>query len=58
MDFEIVSEIAAIETIAIGKGVRDRNRLRKLYGGSRWRKRKGIARVRLPSGTIRLAEVH
>jgi hypothetical protein len=29
MDFEIVSEIAEIETIATGKGVRDRNRLRK-----------------------------
>ena len=58
MDFEIVSEITAIETIATGKGVRDRSRLRKLYGGSRWRKRKGVAHVRLASGTIRLAEVH
>jgi hypothetical protein len=43
MDSEIVSEIAEIETIATGKGVRDRNRLRKFYGGIRWRKRKGIA---------------
>jgi len=43
MDFEIVSEIAEIETIATGKGVRDRNRLRKFYGGIRWRKRKGVA---------------
>lgn len=40
MDFEIVSEITAVETIASGKGVRDRNRLRKLYGGIRWRKLK------------------
>ena len=47
MDFEIVSEIAEIETIATGKGVRDRNRLRKFYGGTRWRKRKGVAQVRL-----------
>ena len=43
MDFEIVSEIAEVETIATGKGVRDRNRLRKFYGGSRWRKLKGVA---------------
>jgi hypothetical protein len=31
-------------------------RLRRAYGRGRWRKR--IARVRLPDGTIRLAEVH
>jgi hypothetical protein len=29
-----------------------------LYGGLRWRKLKGIAEVRLPNGTRRLAEVH
>ena len=58
MDFEIVSEIAEIEIIAAGKGVRDRARLSKMYGKGRWRKLKGIASVRLPSGRIRLAEVH
>ncbi len=58
MDFEFVGDIEKIETIASGKGVRDRMRLRKLYGGTRWRKLKGIAQVRLPSGRIRLAEVH
>ena len=58
MDFQILGEIREVQTIATGKGIRDRIRLRKLYGGSRWRKRKGIARVRLPSGRIRLAEVH
>ena len=58
MDFEIVGELSQIETIASGRGVRDRMRLRKLYGGTRWRKLKGIARIRLPSGRIRLAEVH
>jgi hypothetical protein len=40
MDFEIVSEITEIETIAVGTGVRDRARLRKLYGKGRWRKLK------------------
>ena len=58
MDFEIVSQLTEIETIATGKGVRERNRLRKFYGGIRWRKRKGVAQVRLANGTIRLAEVH
>jgi hypothetical protein len=58
MDFEIVSEITAVETIASGKGVRDRNRLRKLYGGIRWRKLKGVAQVHLPNGRIRTAEIH
>ena len=58
MDFEIVGEITDIETIAVGKGVRDRARLRNQHGIGRWRKLKGIASVRLASGRIRLAEVH
>ena len=58
MDFEIVGEIARLETIATGSGVRDRARLRKQYGQGRWRKLKGVARVRLVDGTIRLAEIH
>ena len=32
--------------------------IRKLYGGNRWRKVKGVAQVRLPNGRIRLAEIH
>lgn len=32
--------------------------IRKYYGPGRWRKLKGIARVRLEDGTIRLAEIH
>lgn len=47
IDFEIVSEITKIETIATGPGVRDRARLGKRYGKGRWRKLKGIADVRL-----------
>lgn len=58
MDFEIVSDIASIETIAAGTGVHVRARLRKQYGRGRWRKLKGVASVRLADGTIRLAEVH
>lgn len=58
MDFEIIGEITRVETIAIGTGVRNRARLRKQYGGGRWRKLKGLANVRLPNGRIRLAELH
>lgn len=36
MDFEILSEIVAVQTIAKGRGIRELARLRKLYGkGSR-----------------------
>jgi hypothetical protein len=58
MDFEIVSAITGVEPIAAGTGIRDRARLRKIYGSGRWRKLKGVASVRLPDGTIRLAELH
>jgi len=58
MDFEILSEIRDVEVIAVGTGIRDRIRLRKYYGRGRWRKLKGVARVGLPDGTIRLAEIH
>jgi len=56
--FEIVGEISEVETIAVGGRIRDIMRLRRKFGSGRWRKLKGQARVRLTSGTIRLAEVH
>jgi len=58
MHFEIIGEITHAETIAIGSSIREIARLRKFFGPGRWRKRKGIARVRLPDGAVRLAEVH
>ena len=58
MNFELVSEITQIETIAVGSKIRDVERLRKMYGKGRWRKLKGVAQVRLKSGRIRLAELH
>ena len=58
MDFEIVSQIVDIETIASSRNVRSIVRLQKLYGKGRWRKLKGIARIKLPNGMIRLAELH
>ena len=58
MPFEIVGEIAHVETIAVGSTIRDLARLRRIYGRGRWRKRKGIALVRLRTGRVRKAEVH
>ena len=57
MHFEIIGEIEDIETIAVGGRIRDIMRLRKQYGLGRWRKLKGIARVRLQSGRICKAEL-
>ena len=48
MSFEILGEIANIETFAIGSGIRELARLRKIYGRGRWRKRKGVARFDYP----------
>jgi hypothetical protein len=58
MQFEILSDISHIETFAVGSGIREVARLRKVYGKGRWRKRKGIARVRLADGSNHIAEVH
>jgi hypothetical protein len=58
MYFELVSEITDVVTIASGRGVRDRARLRRRHGPGRWRKRKGVAAVRLSSGRLRRVELH
>ena len=58
MPFEIIGEIQEIETIAAGGNIRDIMRLKKQFGPGRWRKLKGVARVRLQNGRICNAEVH
>jgi len=58
VDFEIIDPIHDIETVAVNTSIRDLDRLKKMYGNGRWRKLKGIARVGLRSGRIRLAELH
>lgn len=58
MHFEILGEISHVETFATGSGIREIVRLRRIYGRGRWRKRKGIARVRLTDGSVHMAEVH
>ncbi|MGB9498123.1 MAG: hypothetical protein ACKVE3_09755 [Dissulfuribacterales bacterium] len=58
MNFDIIDEITDIETIAKGSGIRELNRLRKLYGLGNWKKMKGIAHIRLSTGKVKLAELH
>lgn len=58
MEFEIVGKITEMETIAVGKAIRELTRLRRVYGKGRWSKRKGVASVRLRDGRIRKAELH
>jgi hypothetical protein len=56
--FEILGEITGIETVALGRAIRDLARLRRQYGPGRWRKLKGLAVIRLASGRVRQAELH
>ena len=58
MFFKIIGRISDVETIASGRGIREWKRLRRVYGGHRWRKLKGTASVELADGTICYAEVH
>lgn len=56
--FELIGKIENIETVAIGGKIRDVMRLRKMYGKGRWRKLKGVGRVRLADGSEYDAELH
>lgn len=47
MDFELVSPLREVEIIAAGRGIREFRRLNRLYGRARWRKLKGVGRIRL-----------
>ena len=58
MKFEIVGTIVDQKTFATGNAIREINRLKRIYGKGRWRKRKGIATIRFDDGSIRRAEIH
>ena len=58
MDFEIVGEITKVETIAEGRGIRELANLKKKFGPGNWKKKKGIATIKLLNGEIRKAELH
>lgn len=56
--FELLGKIEQVKIIAVTSRIRDIERLRKMYGKGRWRKLKGIGRVRLVDGSESLAELH
>lgn len=58
MSFEVVGNIRHVETIATGASIRILRYLRKQHGEGHWRKLKGVATVRLPSGVMRTVELH
>ncbi len=58
MTFQIVGSIEHIEVIATGRSIRILKHLRQKFGGRRWRKMKGTARIKLDDGSIRNAELH
>jgi hypothetical protein len=58
VSFEVIGEIDDAQTIARGRGIRERARLAKFYGRGRWRKRKGNAQIKLNSGELVRAEKH
>jgi len=58
MGFTILSAILWAETIASGRNIRELRRLNRVYGKTNWRKRKGIAKIRLADGAIKIAELH
>jgi hypothetical protein len=58
MFFDIIGDVSPDGTLAIGGPMRELHRLKRCYGPGLWKKCKGTARVRLPDGTVRRAEVH
>lgn len=56
--FEIVGAVLQLETIAVGRRIRELKRLEKTYGKGRWRKKKGVARIRFADGSVHTAEIH
>jgi len=58
VEFHLIEEPRQMRVIARGPAIRELYLLRRRFGGSRWRKLKGLAMVELPNGRIRKAEVH
>jgi hypothetical protein len=58
VNFELLTPITQVKTFAVGVRIREIARLRKFYGTGRWRKRKGMGKVRLSDGSVHLAEIH
>ena len=58
MQFVVLSDITDVEVIAVGRRIRQVDRLIELFGKGRWRKLKGRAFIRVPNGQVRHAEIH
>jgi hypothetical protein len=58
MKFEVIGKIEDVQVIAVGPRIHKLQQLRKKYGRGRWRKLKGIGRVRMPDGSESAAELH
>src|SRR5262249_50558015 len=58
MQFEVLGNVTEIETIAVGRSIRELARLKRVYGRGRWRKLKGMAAIRFSDGAIGRAELH
>jgi hypothetical protein len=57
--FEIVGKVSEVRVIAIHSRIRELKRLEECYGPGRWRKLKGVAKIRLvPEGDLVKAELH
>jgi len=56
--FRILGAILDQETVAVGRNIRELSRLEETYGRGRWRKLKGIARIRFPDESSYTAEIH
>ena len=57
-NFQTIGSVEGVQIIAVKHSIRDLKFLERMYGKGRWRKLKGIAKVQLENGRIRLAEIH
>jgi len=48
--FELIGELTEIEIIAVNLSIRELRRLKAQFGGSLWRKLKGVGLVQFPNG--------
>ena len=58
MMIEIVPPITHIEMIAEGSGIQELSGLRQQYGPGNWKKKKGVAMVRVEGHPPARAETH
>ena len=56
--FQVIGPVSDVRVVAVNRGIRELQRLRKLFGKGRWRKLKGTASVRFANGMTFRAELH